>query len=190
VQVALNQTVTAPAFTGLSFDLTYPAETLRLVDAAVVPGLAPAGSLALWHDQGGRVKFAISSTAIWATGNGPVAELTFEVLGLPVDGNWRLEVPSMEVAKAEGYDLQTMSGTIWHLPPAPGSVWSAPVMTANGLTFSFASQADRSFAVEVSEDLTHWTLLATVPGTGGMTTFTDAQAGKQAMRFYRVKPAQ
>lgn len=189
VQLTLNQLATAPAFTGLSFDLAYPAATLKLVEAEVVPGLVPAGSVALWHDQGGRVKFAISSTAIWATGNGPVAEVTFEVLGLPADGNWRLEVSAMEIARAEGYELQTLSGTVWRLPPAPGSVWSAPVMTAKGLVFNFASQAEQSYAVEVSEDLTHWTLLATVPGTDGLTTFTDAEAGQLTMRFYRVKPA-
>ncbi len=189
VQLTLNQLATAPAFTGLSFDLAYPAAALKLVEAVVVPGLVPAGSVALWHDQGGRVKFAISSTAIWATGNGPVAEVTFEVLGLPADGNWRLEVSAMEIARAEGYELQTLSGTIWRLPPAPGSVWSAPVMTAKGLVFNFASQAEQSYAVEVSEDLTHWTLLATVPGTDGLTTFTDAEAGQLTMRFYRVKPA-
>ena len=111
------------------------------------------------------------------------------MLGLPADGNWRLEVSAMEIARAEGYDLQTMSGTIWHLPPAPGSVWSAPAMTAKGLVFNFASQAEQSYTVEVSEDLTHWTLLTTVPGTDGLTTFTDAEAGQLTMRFYRVKPA-
>ena len=71
-------------------------------------------------------------------------------------------------------------------PPAV-SITAAAALANGQFQFTFNTTAGSSYTIQVSTDLTHWSSLLTLGGSGAPLTITDLGAGGNGRRFYRVK---
>jgi hypothetical protein len=180
--------------------LTYPVDALRLLDAQAhrAGPIVPANAAVLWNvapaqndyvAQSGQVSCAISSAAAWSSGNGVLAELTFQVQGgagaLP---GWTLALGKAEITINSGYDIRALPAASLRLNPQPPRLLPNEVrLTGEGLQLSIQGEAGLSYVVEASSDLLRWQEVGALVSTNRNMVFVDAGALLYPKRFYRVK---
>ncbi len=200
VQVRLNS-LRIPV-SGAAFTLSYPATAIRLAgpESLTAGSLVPYGSPSVWNvaptndygHQVGRVRFVTSSASAWPTNNGVLAELVFAVQ--PAATNqfaWPIALESTEISSV-GYNYPLAPGRSIFVTRNPhlGQL-SGPVRFTNGpCRFQIIGDAEATYVVEASTNLSHWVVLTNVLNTSGKITFDDPAASGLPHRFYRTRPVQ
>jgi hypothetical protein len=141
--------------------------------------------------QNGHLLLAASSANPWATNQGVLAEITFQVQpGATARYLWPITLSQTEITE-DGYRNHALSTTgsgVSVRPPAPARLFANSAALNNGqFSLSLSGDAGATYAVEASTDLQHWSTIATVENNPGTAWVTDSKAGNYPHRFYRVR---
>jgi hypothetical protein len=128
--------------------------------------------LILSAGSGGAVELAASPTAAGAKTEASPPSPTLGESGIPLPATVSVLV-STATGESDG-QLRIMSMSV----------------KLNEVQLEFSACHDRTYNVEVSEDLIHWRRIGTVlGGTQGLSRFSDDQGRRTEVRFYRVRSA-
>lgn len=181
----------APAgLSGLSFQLRYPVEALRLVaPESLQPGPAvPVGVAVLLtpDEAAGLVRFAAAGTAAWANSDAPVLELTFEVRPVSRPEPMIVALEAGQVAWDNGYEVAVLAATELALQSRAPRLESLTFSEQDGIQIELPTEPGLTYRLEVSDDLRTWTPLgASHVGTGQPLRLVDPETSRPA-RFYRI----
>jgi hypothetical protein len=202
VQVRMENSV-APV-DGVWFELRYPPEALRLLNAQSLRAgpIVPLGAVTAWSIapaqtnftlQTGRLIFAASSPTPWPTNEGVVAEMIFQVqsgaTNLPA---WPLYLESFELTP-DGYEIVAPArvGSVFigrDLRSAFLQVSSRFPRLTVPFDFWLSGEPGVIYQVEVSSDLTAWLGFTNVEARSSPVKISDINPDRSHQRFYRAKP--
>ncbi len=176
---------------GATFRFTYPVASFRLPGPSAyrVGALMPAGVSALWNvdETAGEIGFAASGAQAWSGPEGIVAEIQLQVLPGATGDAWAVNVNTGQIAADNGYEVQTLATSslaLFNLTPV---LESGLQLTNEGCRLGFTTEMGRTYAIEASTDLQHWSPIGTVLGTGQPSHFLDVDRAQYPARFYRLK---
>lgn len=176
---------------GVTFRLQYPVAIFSVADAAAckVGSLLPAGVSALWNVDGaaGEIGFAASGAQAWSASAGVVAEVQLQVLPGATGEAWPLSVNAGQIAADNGYEVQTLVASSLELENLTPVLEPGLEFRAEGWQIGFTTETGRTYEVEASTDLQHWSGIGTAIGTGHTLQFLDADKELYPARFYRLK---
>jgi hypothetical protein len=184
---------------GVSFNLNYPANVLRLENSSSlqIGEAAPASAVSLWNvspakddysAQDGTVYGAITSPSEWAGTNGEVAEFTFTVQpGVSDRYFWPVTVSATEVS--DGHDVRalgTAASGVTGREAVPAKLGALGQNPDGGFTLAVQGEIGVRYQIEVSDDLKTWNPLDIQVNETGSLIVADPDMGRNQHRYYRV----
>jgi choice-of-anchor C domain-containing protein len=201
VQVRL-QDIPVP-LSGAAFTLEYSTNALRLMDRQShrLGALVAGNTLAMWNvappqndyrAQPGRVSLGLSSATAWPESNGVLAEFTFEIQpGQSARHCWPVRLTGVEITSALGLDVYQLTDAqvrfIGRDPVRPDL--EPPTISASGdrVQLRLLGEADVTYVIEASSNLTDWAPIGTVESPDGVLNFSDPAIAGSGQRFYRLR---
>jgi hypothetical protein len=185
-------------FAGVSFELHYPTNALRLIDGqSLRPGpIVPASAAVLWNvspfendfaNQDGNLTGAFSTGIPWPANHGTIAEISFQIqAGVSSEVTWPVTLTNGELS--DGSHVQSLSGDEIELVTRVPASLAFVEADKSSIRLHVSGQPGAACRVEYSDDLVAWVALSsgivTLSETGA--TISDSLNGGANYRFYRV----